>query len=608
MAYIFKQPEQRMYANTPVASTAPDELTGVATDPNAATANETKGTGFKMLGNYLAGNPFEVQTMAASDAPNPAATSPLAMPQNPVDLATPPSTYQTFQPDQSFVSGFNPVVAGNGQNSSAPSGLTAGQQNYANTYNAYTPRATNTDFGGIGQAITGIVPGLIAGGAAAGLGALIGNMAGGSSGGTRLPTETGRPAGAQPSGGNSLIKTAGNVRSIYNGVNNVVDMFGGTSAANLADVAAANANGTGLDGLLSANGAYGTAAAGSNAANVAIANANGTGLDGLLGLNNAYGTGAAVTSAANLANVAAANAAGTGLDGFLALSNSYGTGAAALTEAATAAEIAGTIDATAGGAGLIIGDASAAATIGEIGGVAGADLAAMSAAGDAAATAELAAGMDAGLISSESLWAYAPYVAIAAVVLSTPWGQQATTKVGNAIEKGVTSISDSLSTAGEALLKGDIGKVAETVITAPLKLVEQVLDPGSWFGGGGGGGSVICTELVAQKKMPYRYYVQGTREFVKYSEQGKKGYYLWSNPTVKYLKKNPDTKLSRAISQVFNWRAEYIAARAGIKGAKRVWQGAVINTVMYATCWTLAHTVCYIPKLAELCNWRKNES
>jgi hypothetical protein len=73
------------------------------------------------------------------------------------------------------------------------------------------------------------------------------------------------------SGGSGALSMASNASSIYSGVSSMVTLgsqvvAGTMSVANALGTVAANATGTGISGLLAANGAYGTAAAGSASA------------------------------------------------------------------------------------------------------------------------------------------------------------------------------------------------------------------------------------------------------------------------------------------------------------------------------------------------------
>jgi hypothetical protein len=97
-------------------------------------------------------------------------------------------------------------------------------------------------------------------------------------------------------------------------------------------------------------------------------------------------------------------------------------------------------------------------------------------------------------------------------------------------------------------------------------------------------GWIICTELQKQKRLPYRYYIYGAREFAKYSGAHKQGYYIWAIPSVKHLKKYPDSLFSKILEKVFNWRVEYLAAKQGCKGARKLFRGWAITFVTYWLC------------------------
>lgn len=102
---------------------------------------------------------------------------------------------------------------------------------------------------------------------------------------------------------------------------------------------------------------------------------------------------------------------------------------------------------------------------------------------------------------------------------------------------------------------------------------------------------IICTELNKQGRLPYRYYIYGAREFAKYDERGKQGYYIWAIPSVKHLRKNPNSLYSKLMEVVFNARAEYLAAKAGCKGARKTVLGFITTHGLYAMCWTLSRTI-----------------
>lgn len=98
---------------------------------------------------------------------------------------------------------------------------------------------------------------------------------------------------------------------------------------------------------------------------------------------------------------------------------------------------------------------------------------------------------------------------------------------------------------------------------------------------------IVCTELVHQGRMPRRYWAAGTRRFAAYSEWGKRGYYVWAVPAVLHLRQHPDSLLSKALATTFNWRAEHIAAKAGVAGARRLWRGAAVAGGLALLCGVL---------------------
>lgn len=104
-------------------------------------------------------------------------------------------------------------------------------------------------------------------------------------------------------------------------------------------------------------------------------------------------------------------------------------------------------------------------------------------------------------------------------------------------------------------------------------------------------GWIICTELNKQGRLPSRWYVYGAKEFAKYDERGKQGYYIWAIPSVRHLRKHPNSLYSKLMEVVFNVRAEYLSAKAGCRGARKTVLGAITNYGLYAFCWTLSRTI-----------------
>jgi hypothetical protein len=140
---------------------------------------------------------------------------------------------------------------------------------------------------------------------------------------------------------------------------------------------------------------------------------------------------------------------------------------------------------------------------------------------------------------------------------------------------GGSAASDAGLAAGGG---GDLGVAATTGAGALDSAGVAALDAGTaaaW---------IICTELVRQGRMPRKHWAPGTRKFAAYPEIGKRGYYVWAIPSVRHLRRHPDSLYSRLLGVVFRWRAENIAAHAGVKGARKLWRGALVTGVLAPLC------------------------
>lgn len=93
-------------------------------------------------------------------------------------------------------------------------------------------------------------------------------------------------------------------------------------------------------------------------------------------------------------------------------------------------------------------------------------------------------------------------------------------------------------------------------------------------------GWIICTELVRQGKLPKSWWVKGARIFAAYPEAVKEGYYLWAIPSVRHLRKHPNSMYSKLLENVFYWRAENIASR-------RNYKGIAVTVVLWPICYFL---------------------
>lgn len=98
---------------------------------------------------------------------------------------------------------------------------------------------------------------------------------------------------------------------------------------------------------------------------------------------------------------------------------------------------------------------------------------------------------------------------------------------------------------------------------------------------------VICTELMRQGRMPKKYWATGSRVFANYPEAVKEGYYVWAVPSVRHLRAHPRSLYSRFLATIFNWRAEHIAAHAGVPGAKYLLRGAAVTVCLWPLCYAI---------------------
>lgn len=110
-------------------------------------------------------------------------------------------------------------------------------------------------------------------------------------------------------------------------------------------------------------------------------------------------------------------------------------------------------------------------------------------------------------------------------------------------------------------------------------------------------GWVICTELVRQKRMSKAFWMPGAAIFASYPDAVREGYYVWAVPSVRHLRKHPRSLYSRLLCCVFNWRAENIAAHAGVSGARPLVRGALVTAALWPVCYALGWT-----RLALKCN------
>ena len=95
---------------------------------------------------------------------------------------------------------------------------------------------------------------------------------------------------------------------------------------------------------------------------------------------------------------------------------------------------------------------------------------------------------------------------------------------------------------------------------------------------------IVCTELMRQGEMPKRHWIAGAPVFAAYPEIVKRGYYVWAIPSVRHLRRSPTSFYSRILGSVFRWRAEDIAARKGVKGARKLWRGVAVTALLWPIC------------------------
>lgn len=95
---------------------------------------------------------------------------------------------------------------------------------------------------------------------------------------------------------------------------------------------------------------------------------------------------------------------------------------------------------------------------------------------------------------------------------------------------------------------------------------------------------IICTELMRQERMPRRHWIVGAPVFAAYPEVVKRGYYVWAIPSVRHLRRKPDSLYSKILGSVFRWRAENIAASRKVRGARKLWRGAAVTAVLWPLC------------------------
>lgn len=114
-------------------------------------------------------------------------------------------------------------------------------------------------------------------------------------------------------------------------------------------------------------------------------------------------------------------------------------------------------------------------------------------------------------------------------------------------------------------------------------------------------GWVICTELTKQNRMPLKWWIKGSRVFSAYPEAVKEGYHVWAVPSVRHMRRHPHSLYSRLLCRIFNWRAENIAAHAGVMGARRLVRGALVTAFLWPMCYAVGYARI---KLNKITDWK----
>ena len=160
--------------------------------------------------------------------------------------------------------------------------------------------------------------------------------------------------------------------------------------------------------------------------------------------------------------------------------------------------------------------------------------------------------------------------AVSSVVNSADMVVRGTETAGNAIGDVAQPVGDAVGGAVQAV--GDaIGGAVSSVNDAINDL------------------SIICTELRRQGKLSNVQYIYGMKDFSRYSDFHKAGYYVWAAPTVRFLRANPNHAFSKFIGYIFLQRASYIAAKYGYKRAKKSISGFLITQAIYLFCVGLSY-------------------
>lgn len=208
-----------------------------------------------------------------------------------------------------------------------------------------------------------------------------------------------------------------------------------------------------------------------------------------------------------------------------------------------------------------------------------------------------AAASPAGIASMSPEAAFAGATSAPSIDLASTLGDTAAGIPSSLVDTSATSLigdgaSSALDTAGAIgdLATSASGDVAQTASSTALDgLASTAGDVASSAGDAAtsAAGWIVCTELVRQNRMPRRYWISGMREFLEYSDVIKRGYYLLAIPAVEHLRRHPYSRTSCFLSWLFNRRVEYLAAKAGTRGARKTVIGAGITYGLLPIGWIL---------------------
>lgn len=164
-------------------------------------------------------------------------------------------------------------------------------------------------------------------------------------------------------------------------------------------------------------------------------------------------------------------------------------------------------------------------------------------------------------------------------------GSTTTQDIGSSSSNSVNVIGGSTSTSTGSQ---QIGGSTSSTTTGPRNITENASSSGSstnvknddkglldW---------IICSELHRQGRMPSRLYRVGGKKFLTYSPEILRGYYVWAVPSVRHLRKHPNSLYSKFLEVVFNSRGRDLAGLGSPLDT-------LTSTAVYLTCLVLSKTL-----------------